>query len=182
VIHAVAGAVALGALSTLGDFVWANWRVRHMMVYGIVHGIAIFLAVGLVLGARYKRPVTGALLGIVAGAAAAASFYVMRPVLGYSAMFASWLLVWIALGAINRVLWVPRHASLMARAALRDALTRGLAAAVLSGAAFYAVSGMWAPFNPQGLADYAEHFVRWTIAFLPGFAALFIGLDAARRA
>ena len=41
----------------------------------------------------------------------------------------------------------------------------------VSCAAFYAVSGMWFPFNPAGW-DYAVHFVSWTFAFLPGFAAL----------
>jgi hypothetical protein len=29
------------------------------------------------------------------------------------------------------------------------------------------------PFNPQGL-DYVKHFVYWTLAYLPGFAALLL--------
>ena len=166
-LHAIVGALALAAVSTLGDFIWANWRVRHLMLYGIVHGMAIFLAVGTVLGVRHGKGTAGAVLGVVAGAAAAASFYVLRPLLGYGAMFASWILVWVALGVIN--------ARLSGRAPITAGAARGVAAALLSGAAFYAVSGMWAPFDPRGPADYAEHFARWTLAFFPGFAALLIG-------
>jgi hypothetical protein len=176
---ALVGALLLGALMTLGDFIWANWRVRHMMVYGIVHGMAIFLAIGLFLGGRTGAPLLGGVAGVVAGAAAAGSFYLFAPLMGYSAMFLSWVLVWIALGFIN--LWLTTRAavrrlgagssSVAYGAALKDGLGRGVIAALASGAAFYAVSGMWFPFNPAGW-DYAVHFASWTVAFLPGFAAL----------
>ncbi len=177
---AIVGALALAALSTLGDFVWANWRVRHLALYGVVHGMAIFMAIGFILG-RHRgagRGARGAVLGVIAGGLAAGSFYALRPLLGYSAMFASWMLVWVALGVIGAWLSMPPHASGIAGPLLRAALMRGLAAALLSGAAFYAVSGMWMPFNPRGWMDYAEHFVRWTVAFLPGFAALLVGAEA----
>ena len=178
-VSALAGALLLAALSTLGDFVWANWRVRHLTLYGILHGMAIFLAIGLFLGGRTGAPLLGGVAGVVAGAAAAGSFYVFAPVMGYSAMFVSWMLVWIALGFINLGLTVradaQRHgagsSSVMAGVVLTDGLGRGVIAALASGAAFYAVSGMWFPFNPAGW-DYAVHFVSWTLAFLPGFAAL----------
>jgi hypothetical protein len=178
-VAALAGALLLAALSTLGDFIWANWRVRHLMLYGVLHGMAIFLAIGLVLGGRSGAPLLGAIAGVVAGAAAAGSFYLLAPVMGYSAMFLSWVLVWIALGLIN--LWLTMRAtarrlgagssSVTSGAPLTEGLGRGVVAALASGAAFYAVSGMWFPFNPAGW-DYAVHFASWTIAFLPGFAAL----------
>lgn len=178
-VSALVGALLLGALMTVGDFIWANWRVRHMMVYGIVHGMAIFLAIGLFLGGRTGAPLLGGVAGVVAGAAAAGSFYLFAPLMGYSAMFLSWVLVWIALGFIN--LWLTTRAavrrlgagssSVASGAALKDGLGRGVIAALASGAAFYAVSGMWFPFNPAGW-DYAVHFASWTVAFLPGFAAL----------
>jgi len=178
-MSALAGAVLLAALSTLGDFVWANWRVRHLMLYGVLHGMAIFLAIGLVLGGRTGAPLLGGIAGVVAGAAAAGSFYVLAPLMGYSAMFASWVLVWIALGFIS--LWLTMRAaarplgagsmSVTSGTLLKDGLGRGVVAALASGAAFYAVSGMWFPFNPAGW-DYAVHFASWTVAFLPGFAAL----------
>jgi hypothetical protein len=177
-VSALVGALLLGALSTLGDFIWANWRVRHMALYGIVHGMAIFLAIGLFLGGRAGAPLQGGIAGVVAGAAAAGSFYLFAPLLGYSAMFLSWVLVWIALGLIN--LWLGALAmsrqyggssSVTLNALVKDGLGRGTIAALASGAAFYAVSGMWFPFNPAGW-DYAVHFASWTFAFLPGFAAL----------
>jgi len=99
--------------------------------------------------------------------------------MGYSAMFLSWVLVWIALGFIS--LWLTRRRgarrtgagsmSVTSGTLLKDGLGRGVVAALASGAAFYAVSGMWFPFNPAGW-DYAVHFASWTFAFLPGFAAL----------
>ena len=173
-LAALAGAVLLAALSTMGDFVWANWRVRHLMLYGVLHGMAIFLAIGLFLGARTGAPLLGGMAGVAAGAAAAGSFYLLRPVMGYSAMFASWVLVWIALGFINPWLTVrafTRQHGGSGSIMVKDALGRGVIAALASGAAFYAVSGMWFPFNPAGW-DYAVHFASWTVAFLPGFAAL----------
>jgi hypothetical protein len=167
-LHAIVGALALAAISTAGDFVWANWRVRHLMVYGIIHGMAMFMAAGFILGVRDGRGLSGSIAGVIAGAAGAASFYALRPWLGYSAMFASWILVWVVLAVgVSR--------------AITPAIGRGVTAALLSGAAFYAVSGMWMPFNPQSLADYAEHFVRWTIAFLPGFGALLLGRPQQRQ-
>ena len=165
-IHALVGALVLAAISTAGDFVWANWRVRHLAVYGVIHGVVMFAAAGYILGARNGRGTVSALGGVFAGVAGAASFYALRPLLGYSAMFASWILVWVVLGAFLK------------GAGAKAGAARGVVAALLSGAAFYAVSGMWMPFNPSGPLDYAEHFVRWTIAFLPGFAALLLKAPA----
>ena len=178
-LAALTGALLLGALMTFGDFVWANWRVRHMAVYGVLHGMAIFLAIGLFLGGRTGEALRGGVAGVIAGAAAAGSFYLFAPVMGYSAMFLSWVLVWIALGLIS--LWLTlrgamrqrgtKFVSLSVGALLTEGFGRGIVAALASGAAFYAVSGMWFPFNPAGW-DYAVHFVSWTFAFLPGFVAL----------
>lgn len=157
------GALILAAISTAGDFVWANWRVRHLAVYGVIHGVVMFAAAGYVLGWRNGRGPISAIGGVIAGVAGALSFYALRPILGYSAMFVSWILVWVVLGY-----------AVKAGGAAKAGVTRGVAAALLSGVAFYLVSGMWMPFNPSGPLDYAEHFVRWTIAFLPGFAALLL--------
>lgn len=178
-VAALTGAVLLGTLMTLGDFVWANWRVRHMAVYGVLHGMAIFLAIGLFLGGRTGEALRGGVAGVITGAAAAGSFYLFAPVLGYPAMFLSWVLVWIALGLIS--LWLTRRGAMRQHdakfitisvgALLTEGFGRGIVAALASGAAFYAVSGMWFPFNPTGW-DYAVHFGSWTFAFLPGFAAL----------
>ena len=110
-----------------------------------------------------KRPLTGAIGGLVVGILSAASFYVLAPVMRYSAMLASWVVLWILLALLDRML--QRGAS------LASALVRGVLAAAGSGLAFWAVSGMWDNWNPQTI-NYADHFLRWAIAFLPGFLAL----------
>ena len=50
---------------------------------------------------------------------------------------------------------------------------QGVIAAIASGLGFYAISGIWRPFDPEGW-DYLVHFGAWTIAYFPGFAALLV--------
>ena len=87
----IGGAVTIAAASTLGDFIWATWIPRHLPLYGLIHGTLLFLSVGLFLGALHKRPGVGALSGAVIGGLAAASFYLLAPVAGYSVMFLVWI-------------------------------------------------------------------------------------------
>ena len=165
VIHAVLAALLLGAVSTFGDFVWANWQVRHRMVYGLAHGAAICLCIGAVIGARSGRFAAGAAAGPVVGLLAAGTFYLLAPMLRYSAMFPAWMLFWFCFSILQARLSGDRR--------LGPALARGLVAAVLSGLAFYMVSDMWTR-PPRGGPDYPVFFLKWTFAFLPGFLALFV--------
>jgi hypothetical protein len=90
-------------------------------------------------------------------------------------MFVVWIAAWVALGNLHGRL-SGNSASVAARGLeppRYSGLIRGFVAAALSGAAFYAISGIWRPFDPQGW-DYALHFGAWTIAYLPGFAALLV--------
>ena len=167
---AVVGSLVMAAASTMGDFIWATWIPSHRGVYGITHGILLFLIAGLVLGVPANRPAAGAIAGALVGALGAGSFYLLAPLLGYSAMFVSWIGLWVALAIA--------HARLNARRpSTGEVASRGALAAVSSGVAFYAISGIWRPFDPSGW-DFAVHFAAWTIAYLPGFAALFVGLPA----
>jgi hypothetical protein len=162
----VVGSLVIAAVSTLGDFIWAAGNLRHRMPYGLTHGTLLFLAVGLFFGVLARRPAAGAMWGAALGFLAAGSFYVLAPMVGYSAMFVVWVAIWMALaGMYARLseLKVPMAA----------VLGRGAAAALTSGIAFYGISGIWRPFDPQGL-DYAVHFGAWTLAYLPGFAALLL--------
>ena len=78
--------------------------------------------------------------------------------------------LWVALGLLNgRVL--QSHDTLGA------VLVRSVLAAIGSGLGFYAISGIWFPFHPRGW-DYAIHFAYWTVAYLPGFAALLVRQSA----
>jgi hypothetical protein len=162
-------ALAIAALSTLGDFIWAGLGLGHRVPYGLTHGTLLFAGVGLVLGTVARRLRAGSLAGALVGFAAAGSFYLLFPILGY-AMFAVWFLVWVALALIyNR---------LGPQAGVLSAIGRGLGAGVASGAAFYMISGIWFPFDPEGW-DYLVHFGAWTVAYLPGFTALLVGGRAA---
>ena len=164
---AMLGALLLGALNTLGDFVWARFVTVHRTAYGLAHGTLLLMAVGLDLGVVRGRALLGALAGALVGLLAAASFYALAPLLGYSAMFASWMALWIGFALVD--------ARLRGLAALsRSVLARGLAAALGSGLAFWAISGIWTHHSPDG-PRYAYNFACWTFAFLPGFAALLVG-------
>ena len=167
---ALGGALITAAVSTLGDYVWAAWLPGHRPIYGLTHGTLLFLCMGLYLGARARKPVMGAAAGALLGFAAAGSFYLLSPLVGYSVMFVVWIGVWSGLGMINGRL-------LQERVDLRDVLIRSVVAAVACGAAFYAVSGIWFPFRPRGW-DYAVHFASWTFAYLPGFAALLVKVES----
>ena len=163
---AIGGALVMAAASTLGDFVWATWSLRDRPVFGLTHGALLFLCMGLYLGGRAHKPVVGALVGALVGIAAAGAFYLLAPLAGYSVMFVLWIGVWIGLGLLNGRL-------LQKQGSVREVLIRSILAAVTCGVAFYAVSGIWFPFRPHGW-DYAVHFVSWTVAYWPGFAALLV--------
>ena len=165
VATALACSVAIGCVSTAGDFIWATWIERHESVYGVAHGALLFCAIGFVLGVIAGRPLAGAVAGTAIGAAAAGVFYLLAPLAGFAAMFLVWAGAWVALAFL--------YAWLSGRRPAGAVLARGLIAAVASGLAFYLISGIWRPFNPEGW-DYALHFAAWTAAYFPGFAALFL--------
>jgi hypothetical protein len=167
VAAAAAGALLLAGLNTFGDFVWARFVPSHRPVFGLVHGAVLCLAIGLVLGAFRRRHLPGAVGGVVVGLLSASAFYALAPGLGYAAMFPCWMLLWLGFSFLDaRVL---RGAGTAVEPVLR-----GLAAAVGSGLAFYAVSGIWTRPDPGG-PSYPYHFASWTLAFLPGFLALLAG-------
>jgi hypothetical protein len=175
-VDAVAGSLLLAALSTGGDFVWATWVTSSRAVFGFIHGALVFLAIGLFLGGVAGRALAGAVAGACIGALAAGLYYVLSPVLGFNAMVVVWMLVWIALAALygslnaQRIDAGARHDVQVNAGAV---VGRGIIAAIASGLAFYSISGIWRPFNPQGV-DYAIHFAAWTVAYFPGFAALLL--------
>jgi hypothetical protein len=166
--YTLVGALVTAAVSTVGDYLWKNALPHGQPIYWLAHGALLFLVVGGCLGLAARRPVAGAIGGAVIGVSASVGFYLLRPFIGYTAIFVLFVALWIALGLLSgRIL---QH-----RDSIRDVLIRSALAAVGSGLGFYAISGIWFPFNPHGW-DYARHFVSWTIAYLPGFAALLLRL------
>ena len=50
--EAVGGGLVMAAVSTLGDFLWANWLPHHRPIYGLAHGtllLLVFQVQGLIL-------------------------------------------------------------------------------------------------------------------------------------
>ena len=174
--EAVTGALAIAALSTAADFIWATSIPSHRAIYGLVHGGFLFFAIGIVLGRLARRPAAGALAGACVGALAAGLYYLLAPAIGFSAMLVSWVAVWLGLAAVYGWLRAEhRHAGNRHDMRIRfgAVASRGLVAALASGLAFYLISGIWRPFDPQGW-DYAVHFGAWALAYFPGFAALLL--------
>jgi hypothetical protein len=161
---ALGAALLLGVVMTLGDYVWATGHVRHSVASGVVHGAVMCLCIGAVIGARTRRVGAGALGGPLIGVAAAGAFYLLAPVMRMGAMLPAWMLFWVLFALLQQ--------RLLSAESVARALARGGAAALLSGAAFYAISGIWTSPAPGG-PDYPVHLVSWSFAFLPGFLALF---------
>jgi hypothetical protein len=166
--NAAMGAVTMAAISAIGDAIWFELNLPHKMVYGLAHGTLLCAAIGTWLGALVRRALAGAAGGAAIGLAAAASYYVLAPFTGPGVMFVVWMALWVAIAALDG--WLMRG-----RLPAGGALARGAAAAIASGLAFYAISGIW--FHHEGPRNYAMHFASW---MLPYFAA-FIALSARRQ-
>lgn len=160
---ALLASVFLAIVATVGDFVWEFWNIRHTPVYGVIHGAVFCLAIGAAIGVRAGKVVPAVFAGLLIGVLAAGVFYVLAPALRMAAMFPAWMLFWICFAVLQRQLR-PEPAG--------RAIARGAAAAVLSGLAFYLVSGMWTDRAPGG-PDYLRNLMSWAFAFFPGFASLF---------
>lgn len=174
VIETVAGSLLAAALSTFGDFVWARYIPAHRPGFGLLHGMVLCLAIGLFLGAVRRQPIRGAAAGALIGLGAAGGYYLLARLMGYAAMFVLWMALWAAFGLlVGRGLGDPKSTA-------AAAVARGSLAAVGSGLAFYAISGIWTRPAPGG-PDYAYHFLCWTAAFLPGFAALLARRESRTR-
>ncbi len=171
----LAAAGVLGLLSTLGDWIWARFIPDGAVLPGVIHGVLVFLILALILGlaAKSRTALRRLLLSLpIAGLLLAAAFYPLAHVLGYlGALLATWIAMWLTLALLQR--WARDHTE-----AVQRALLRGLVAAVASGLAFWAVSGIWT--DPTIQTSYLLRVVYWTFAFFPGFLALLWAQPAGR--
>jgi hypothetical protein len=145
---------------------WAGLSLRHRVGYGLVHGAIICLLIGAFIGWRAGSPSRGVAAGPIVGVLAAGVFYLLAPWWRYYAMFPAWMFFWVCFALLQKALrrersWGP-------------SLARGTTAAIVSGLAFYAISGIWTN-PPRGGPNYLYNLGAWTFAFFPGFAALFVG-------
>lgn len=171
-LAAVISALVLGAASTLGDWIWANYIEDGAVVPGVVHGLLFFVLLAIVLASSLRTPgVWPRLLTALPlmGVVIAAAFYPIAMVAGYlGGLITTWVAMWIGLASAVR--WAEGGSS-----TVRDALVRGTLAAVFSGLAFWLISGVWT--NPSAHSEPLsfERLGSWSFAFLPGMAALLIG-------
>ena len=163
--YAVAGAVVTAAVSTIGDYLWANVIPHRVVVYWFAHAIVLFATIGACLGLPSRKPIVGAAACIVIGCSATLSYWFLQPLLGYAgAMFFLFCGMWLAIGVLTGRI-------LERRDSMQTVVIRSTIAALGSGVGFYAISGIWMPFDPHGW-DYLRHFLSWIVAYLPAFAAL----------
>ena len=163
------GIILVAAASTLGDYIWYEFGVRHRAIVGVLHGALLLMAVGGVIGNAAGRTIAGLFMGAAAGIGGALAYYALAPVAGGVAMVAAWVIVWLLL-AIGEGRLLQR-----VRRGWPDVLARGMLAAVLSGIAFAAVLGLLWGRPPQGERSYLLQFAAWTIAWAPGLLAIVIG-------
>ena len=161
------GSFLMGAISTIGDLLWELFIPQHQTHWGILHGILLCFLMGAILGrmsGSWKTAKTFGLWEIGVGAVSAGLFYALWPLMGWSAMFVAWMVLWLMTA------WIMDRA-LRSGEAFKWMALRGVLAAVLSGAVFYLISGIWTDPPPDG-PNYPLNFAFWTLAFIPGFAAL----------
>jgi hypothetical protein len=169
--YALAASLALAVVMTTGDFAWAALHIHHRTAYGIAHGAAMCLCIGIAIGIRVRRPLPAAIAGPLIGVAAAATYYVLASPLKWGALFPAWMLLWILFALLQKLLTKGERIGM--------ALKRGILAALLSGFAFYLISDIW--IHEARHPGMMVHFGAWAFAFLPGFAALFAQLPMAHR-
>jgi hypothetical protein len=161
---ALVGSVLLATLSTIADYVWYLNIPHHQVASGMTHGATLFAALGLYLGWRKGKALAGALGGLLSGAVAAVSFYILAPIGGYSMMLVSWLLLWILLATLQ--------AYLDGDLDFLKAIGRGVITAIVAAAGFGVVLFQLYRGWPPPAFPAVTHFVAWTIAYLPGLYVL----------
>src|SRR5258708_27761475 len=132
---AVIASLFLGAVMALGDYAWAAMHLEHRVAYGLAHGAVMCLCLGIAIGVHARRPAPAALAGPVIGIVAAATFYVLAPLLRMAAMFPAWMLFWILFALLQQRLMKGER--VVASAA------RGPPAAILSVLPFSPISRIW---------------------------------------
>jgi hypothetical protein len=175
--HALIASLALGAAMTIGDWLWAAFGIRHTITAGLAHGALMCLCLGAAVGLREGRVAAGVVAGPIIGVMAAGAFYLLAPALRMMAMFPAWMFFWICFALLQswmQARWLRQGERPPAAVSigLAPMIGRGLAAAVLSGLAFYSISGIWTRHDPGG-PNYLWNFAAWSFAFFPGFAVLF---------
>lgn len=173
-VRILLGIVVVALVSTVGDYIWYEYGVRHQVLTGILHGAALLAAVGGVIGVPSGRVLAGIPVGALAGVSGALVYYGIVTLggrgSGTTAMVIAWATLWIVLAMLDgRVLRGP---------IVRDwkpIFVRGFVAAALGGVAFYLMMDTLWGRPPAGGRSYITQFGAWLAAWAPGLLALTLG-------
>ena len=174
------GVLLIAAVATAGDSIWYGFGVRHTMVAGVLHGALLLSVVGGVLGWSSGHVLKGLPIGMLAGIAGAATYYVLvalvdRRTYG-SAIPMSWVVMWLVLAAFEGR-WIRSDAP----RPWRRVFLRGLTAAALGGVAFFLVLDTLWGRPAAGGRNYLLQFAAWAFAWTPGMLALTVGGGVAQE-
>ncbi|HEX5214665.1 MAG TPA: hypothetical protein VFV98_04340 [Vicinamibacterales bacterium] len=175
-LRLVMAILGVAAVATASDYVWYEIGVGHTRLAGVITGALMLGAVGAALGWSAGRLVAGLPLGIFAGVGGALAYYGIGSMMGrgnYGPMIPAWMLCWIIL-AIG-------EGKILRSRPWGEIFTRGIAAAILSGLAFYAVSGTLWGRPPAGGRNYLVQFAMWVGAWAPGMLAIGLGGASKKR-
>jgi hypothetical protein len=163
-VDALAAALLLGGINTLGDVTAAQLKLATHALYPVGRIILACYCVGGLIGAQSRQLLIGSLSGLLVGTLIAGVYVVLVPTLGSGATWLAWTLFWIAFAGCEAVL--------RGEIGTVGAVAQGAIAALFSGVMFHAIGGIWSerdPADPQIL----RALVLWTGTFVAGFVPLF---------
>ncbi len=169
-LRIVTGILVVAATATVADWTWYTFEVCHGIAAGLIHGAVLLTAVGGALGAASGRLLRGLPIGTLAGTGGALAYYVFVAAFDErtygAAIPAAWVVTWLLMALLEGRWISPTRRSWLA------ITSRGTAAAVLSGIAFYLVLDRLWGAPPPGGRNYAVQFAAWAAAWAPGMLVL----------
>jgi hypothetical protein len=161
-VESLATALLLGGINTVFDFVWPQLKLGAPGGFGRI--MLTCFAVGMIVGARAREILIGALGGLLVSVAVLSAYQYLLPTGSGYEVYVPWAVFWVAFGLIDGLLNRDRR--------IYFAVLQGVAAALASGAAYVAFGSVWS-HTARVEATYLVTLIAWTTVFAPGFLILF---------
>src|SRR4051812_14608169 len=163
-LEALAAALLVGVINTLGDYISVELKLQSKPIYVFARIALTCYCVGGIVGARARQLMMGTVGGLMIAAFVAAAYYLLAPSAESTALGVAWLVFWVGFSLLV--------ALLQGGTGITGGLLQGVAAAALSAVFFYAISDFWAAPASRDPNIWRE-LVRWSAAFSPGLVILF---------
>jgi hypothetical protein len=163
-LEALAAALLVGVINTLGDYISVELKLQSKPIYVFARIALTCYCVGGIVGARARQLMMGTVGGLMIAAFVAAAYYLLAPSAESTALAVAWLVFWVGFSLLE--------ALLQGGTGITGGLLQGVAAAALSAVFFYAISDVWAAPASRDPNIWRE-LVRWSAAFSPGLVILF---------